>query len=175
MLGNFENCFTQIEVYEGWHKSSHNSNDPGGLTYSGVTQSIWAAYCAHNGLPICAVTSMSDGQCYDLYKVQYWDAVKADTLPVGIDLIVYDEAVNSGPVRSIMNLQGALGVTIDGHFGVETAAAVAAANDIHSLIVKFDLNRMSFIQRLSNFQIFGRGWTSRVNDVTARALKMAGV
>jgi lysozyme family protein len=118
---------------------------------------------------------MSDDQCYDLYRVQYWDAVKADTLPLGVDLIVYDEAVNSGPVRSIMNLQSALGVSIDGHFGVETAAAVAAADDIHALIVKFDLNRMSFLQRLSNFQMFGVGWTSRVNDVTAKALRMAGV
>ena len=59
-----------------------------------------------------------------IYRARYWDAVAGDELPEGLDLAVFDFAVNSGPVRAVAYLQAALGVAQDGIVGPVTLGAV---------------------------------------------------
>ncbi|UVK49538.1 glycoside hydrolase family 108 protein (plasmid) [Mesorhizobium sp. AR07] len=115
--------------------------------------------------------SITTDELNDIYDKQYWDAVKGDLLPDGVDYVVFDGAVNSGPGRSIMWLQQALRPVytgkIDGVIGLGTLIALKAVNDNDALIDRICDARMSFLRRLSTFATFGKGWTARVKEVRA--------
>jgi lysozyme family protein len=169
--GNFIRCFDQTEVYEGLHKFSNDPVDPGGVTFSGVTQRVYNDYRDRKGLSRQSVRLMTDAECEEIYETQYWRAVNGDGLPVGVDLVIYDIAVNSGPVRAIKFLQQGLGVAADGHLGIVTLAAVAKS-DPRKLIQTICALRMSFWHSLSTWWRFGRGWSNRGADVQKKALAM---
>jgi lysozyme family protein len=64
-----------------------------------------------------------------IYKKLYWQACRCDSLPPGVDLIVFDSAVNHGVRNAGLFLQRALRdlddkVKIDGAIGPKTLAAV---------------------------------------------------
>ena len=173
-MGDFVACFPVTMQQEGWHQFSNNPKDPGGKTYNGVTQNTWDIWCHREGLPASDVRKMTDAQCMALYRAQYWGAVHGDDLPKGIDLCVWDEGVNAGPVQAIKLLQQALGLKVDGHFGLTTANALRGVNDVHSLIQKYNTLRLSWYHRLKTWTVFRKGWTARVQAITNKALKMAG-
>jgi lysozyme family protein len=108
-----------------------------------------------------------------LYKKKYWDVVRADELPSGIDYLVFDMGVNAGPGRSIKIMQSALGVTPDGGFGPMTMAAVQAADPIE-LIEKFSQEKEAFYRSLDSFTVYGTGWLNRVAAVKLKASSMLG-
>ena len=60
-----------------------------------------------------------------LYKRKYWDKIKGDDLPNGVDYVVFDAAINSGPGRAAKWLQACVGVEPDGGIGPKTLSAVA--------------------------------------------------
>jgi lysozyme family protein len=62
-----------------------------------------------------------------IYRSPYWNPLRSDALPPGIDLSVFDMGANAGIRRSARLLQQALGFTgekVDGSIGPETLAAV---------------------------------------------------
>jgi len=173
MLHNFQICFADTEQFEGWHQYSNDPVDPGGATYSGVTQNAYNAWRTHVAqLPIQDVRRMTDAECQTIYKTQYWDAVRGDNVWAGIDLLLYDIAVNSGPLRAIKFLQQALGVTVDGQFGLETFGALMAVNDRKALIQKICAARMSFWHSLTTWWRFGKGWFARGIGMEAKSLAL---
>lgn len=147
----------------------NHPKDPGGPTNKGVTQRVYDGYRKSKGLTARSVKSITGEEVADIYDRQYWDAVKGDLLPDGVDYVVFDGAVNSGPGRSVMWLQQALrpGYTgrIDGQMGVGTLAALKTVNNHDALIGRICDARMAFLHRLSTFSTFGRGWTARVAEV----------
>lgn len=173
---NFKRSMPHILAEEG--KYSNHPSDPGGRTYEGVTQRVWDAYCAQNGIPRRDLTK-NTGTWKDwakhrdaIYKAQYWDAIKGDEMPSGLDYELMDGAVNSGPGRSIKWLQKALGVAADGVIGVATRAALKKA-DIPQLISDIAAERMKFLRALNTWPTFGKGWAARVSRVKATALAWA--
>jgi len=108
-----------------------------------------------------------------LYKKKYWDVVRADELPSGIDYLVFDMGVNAGPGRSIKLLQTAVGTTPDGGLGPVTLAAVWAADPV-VLIEKFSLEKEAFYRSLEKFTVYGEGWLNRVAAVKVKAGLMLG-
>jgi lysozyme family protein len=114
-----------------------------------------------------------------VYKTFYWDAVRADLLPSGLDYAVFDFAVNSGPARAVMKLQSILCVTMDGDIGPATLAKIATCNQ-KALITAYAERRLSFMREARHSKThellwpeFGKGWQRRVDEVTAAALKLA--
>ena len=101
----------------------------------------------------------------------YWDRVRGDDLPDGVDYVVFDTAVNSGPGRAIRFLQGCVGVEMDGAFGPRTLAAVRAANP-KQVVEDYAKRRLSFMQDLPTWDTFGRGWSRRVAEVQNMAVTM---
>ncbi len=173
MIPDFAIGFADTEAYEGWHQFSNDPNDPGGATYSGVTQkeyTAWRVYVAK--LLSRHVLDMTDGECKAIYKTQYWDAVRGDEVWAGMDILLYDIAVNSGPGRSIKFLQQALGVSVDGQFGLETLGVLNAVRDRKTLIQKICANRMSFWHSLTTWWRFGKGWSARGVGVEAKSLAL---
>jgi lysozyme family protein len=145
--------------------------DPGGATMMGVTHRVYDAWRHSQGLPSRDVKMIEDDEIRAIYKAQYWDLVKGDELPAGVDLAVFDFGVNSGPVQAIRSLQRTLGVTIDGHLGVATLAAVSSA-DPKTLVDAYMDARVAFGRSLKNYLPFKNGWETRWTRIRAAALAM---
>ncbi|TIM24480.1 MAG: N-acetylmuramidase [Mesorhizobium sp.] len=159
----------KVLVHEGGYVN--HPSDPGGPTNKGVTQRVYDAYRKGKSLPKRSVKNITMDEVGEIYDRQYWDAVKGDLLPAGVDYVVFDGGVNSGPGRSIMWLQQALRPvytgSIDGVMGMGTIAALKAINNNDALIDRICDARMNFLRHLATFPTFGRGWTARVAEVRA--------
>jgi len=148
--------------------------DPGGRTNQGVIQRVYDGYRRRKKQPLRSVYQMTNAERDEIYRDQYWKAIRGDELPAGIDYCVYDGAVNSGPVQSIKWLQRALNMNrIDGQIGEATLAAIDNCDDHDRLVREICRRRMVFLRQLKTFPTFGRGWTSRVTGVERVGLQMA--
>ena len=154
----------------GW---SDDPRDPGGPTFRGITL---ATLAAHRGRPVTAgeLRAITAAEVAGIYRSRYWAAVAADRLPTGVDLVVFDLAVNSGPARAARTLQAALSLHQDGVVGPVTIATALRA-DSAALVRDIGRRRLSFLQHLAAWTAFGRGWTRRVSDVEAEALRLVHV
>ena len=86
-----------------------HAHDPGGATNLGITRATLEQ--ARGGPASRAeVRRLSVGEAKTIYRRFYWDPIRADDLPAGLDLAVFDFAVHSGPGRSVKSLQAVLGV-----------------------------------------------------------------
>jgi len=108
-----------------------------------------------------------------MYQQKYWNAVKADDLPEGVDYLAFDFAVNAGPGRAAKLLQQAVGVTADGAIGPATLKAVAAMQPA-DLIEKYSAAKEAFYRSLPTFETFGKGWLRRVAEVKTISEGMIG-
>lgn len=157
----------KVLAHEGGYVN--DKRDPGGPTNRGITQRVYDAYRRSKGLATRSVQSITSQEVFDIYDRQYWDAVKGDQLPDGVDYVVLDGAVNSGPKQSIIWLQRALGPLYqgrpDGVIGIGTLQAVKACNNHDALIDRICDQRLNFMRHLSTWPHFGRGWSARVKEV----------
>jgi lysozyme family protein len=114
---------------------------------------------------------MSEARAKAIYHADYWDPILGDRLPAGPDLCTFDSAVNSGQSRGVKWLQRAVGCEADGVVGPQTVAAANAADD-HVTVDRMCDDRMNFLQGLSTWDRYGKGWTRRVEDVRRTAHDM---
>lgn len=143
-------------------------SDPGGATNLGITRATLAK-ARGRSVTKADVKALTREEAGRIYRRSYWDAVRADDLPAGLDLALFDFAVNSGPGRAIRSLQAVLGVASDGRIGPGTLAAAAAASP-GATIRALTRERLRFLRALSTWPVFGRGWTSRTTRVEEAAL-----
>ena len=145
--------------------------DPGGMTNLGVTKRVWEEW---TGKPATEadMRSLTPAMGGPLYKKRYWDAVRGDDLPSGVDLCVFDCAVNAGVGRASKFLQQAVGVPADGVIGPKTLAAVTA-KPADEVIEAFCNLRGAHFKSLSTFATFGKGWMNRLGAVEAESKHMA--
>lgn len=167
---NFTPSLTAVLVHEGGFVC--NPNDPGGATCKGVTQAVYDDWRASHSLPAQTVRSIDEAEVEAIYFKLYWNAIHADDLPSGVDYCAFDFAFNSGPNRAIRFLQRVCGVAEDGQIGPHTLAAVKAMPPPR-LIDRLCDARLQFLQSLSTWKFFGRGWARRVTDVRVQAKAMA--
>lgn len=166
---NFQRSLSLVLKWEGGFVN--HPKDPGGATNKGITLATFRRYVKRNGT-VDDLKRITDAQVSTVYRKQYWDAVKGDDLPSGVDYAVFDFAVNSGPARAAKYLQAAVGVTQDGKIGPVTIAAARGMNAA-DLVAAICAKRMAFLKGLRTWPTFGKGWTNRVNDVVREATKMA--
>jgi len=168
MKDNFPKALAAVLVHEGGFVN--NPADPGGMTNLGCTKAVWEEHCGH---PVDekVMRALTPNDVGPLYKRKYWDKVCGDDLPSGVDYVVFDAAINSGPGRAAKWLQACVGVEPDGGIGPKTLAAVRAA-DPKQLVQDYAKRRLSFMMDLPTWGTFGKGWTRRVNEVEATGLKM---
>ncbi len=168
---NFPACFAETETWEGWHKFSDNQHDPGGATWCGLTQRAYNTYRIQKNQSVQFVRDASDDEIQAIFHDEYFIPVRGDDLWVGLDLMVFDISINMGPVQAIKILQRALGVMVDGWFGLETLAA-QKVGDRAALLYRVHLGRLGFWRRLATWVYFGKGWTNREDDIYAHAKTM---
>lgn len=166
---NYNFCLKEILRHEGlW---SDHPNDPGGATMKGITIGTYAGWKGRK-VTKAELRAISDAEVAAIYKRNYWDKVRGDDLPAGLDLVAFDAAVNSGPARGARWLQQALGVAADGKIGPATLAR-AHASYAPAVIERAIGFRLAFLRGLKTWQHFGKGWSRRVEDVRVTALAMA--
>ncbi|MCB5173630.1 hypothetical protein LGR44_00410 [Microvirga sp. SM9] len=168
---NFDNLLSLVLVHEGGF-SSHPA-DPGGATMNGVTQRVYTAWRKAQGKPDQSVRFISNADLRAIYQQNYWDVVRGDELPSGLDYLTFDGGVNSGPPRGARWLQGALGVKPDGIVGIATLQAAKTARDKVAVARKACELRRSFLRGLKTFSTFGKGWMRRVAEVEAHSVALA--
>ncbi|MBJ7533416.1 peptidoglycan-binding protein [Rhodomicrobium vannielii ATCC 17100] len=147
--GNFERCLAITLKWEGGY--SNHPDDPGGPTMRGVIQREYDAWRKRQGKRPRPVRQIEDAELRAIYRENYWDTMNCDALPAGLDLCVFDAAVNSGPGRARQWL--------------EQAHYIEAYCDA----------RLAFLQRLGRlWRVFGTGWARRVAGIRIDARTMAG-
>ena len=168
MKANFERCLAETLRHEGgW---SDHPSDPGGATMKGVTIGTFARYKKRE-VSKAELKAISDHDLQTIYRKEYWDKVRGDDLPAGLDLVAFDGAVNSGPSRGAKWVQQGLGVKADGKIGpvtIDRARAVSPRSAVEAACIA----RMTFLRGLSTWPTFGKGWARRVAEVREDALAM---
>lgn len=168
MKENFDDALAAVLEHEGGYVN--HPQDPGGMTNLGVTKRVWEAWVGKT-VSEADMRALTPAMVAPMYRKQYWDAVKGDELPPGLDYLMFDFAVNAGASRAIRTMQRAIGATPDGVIGPRTMAAVKAA-DPDDLIDKFSAEKEAFYRSLPTFATFGRGWLRRVAEVKLHAVTL---
>ena len=168
MKENFDSALAAVLHHEGGYMN--HPSDPGGMTNLGVTKKVWEEWVGHE-VDEKTMRGLTPEIVGPMYKSKYWDKVKGDDLPAGVDYVVFDAAVNSGPGRAAKWLQACVGVDPDGGIGPKTLQAVAAFEG--DLVDDYGKRRLSFLMDLPHWQTFGKGWSRRVAEVGKVGADMA--
>lgn len=165
----FAICLPIILKHEGgW---SDHPKDPGGATQKGVTLAVFSDFLGRKATKD-DLRAITNEQLSTIYRRGFWFPSHCDKLPAGVDLIVFDLAVNSGPGRARRFLQEAVGAEPDGVIGAKTLAAVAALPP-REVILRLRNRREKFYKGLNTFGTFGKGWMRRLSEVAVAADRMA--
>lgn len=152
---NFAACVVFVRKQEGGNTDT--PGDRGGRTgRGGITHTTYDAYRARKGLPAQDVFKIADSEIAEIYAKEYWAPIYGDRLPAGQDLVLFDYAINSGPAKA------------------NQARVMAGDADTATLIHKICTARLSFLHSIQTWSRFGAGWTRRVTQCEALALRMAG-
>ena len=149
-----------------------NDDDPadhGGRTSRGITQREYDAWRNERRQPTLDVWKAPQFDIVAIYHEEYWNP-QCDGLPLGVDYLYFDMAVNAGPVRATILLQRALGVAADGRIGPITRLAIASANG-RDLVDDFSAEKEAFYRALHQPK-FLKGWLNRVAFTKKNALGM---
>jgi len=165
MQSNYDKCLETILHHEGGYVN--HPKDPGGETNLGVTKRVYEEFGGTKDMKDLTVEDVAP-----IYKQGYWDKLKGDDLPGGLDLCVFDFGVNAGPGRAAKYLQTMIGTVADGGIGPNTLRALSGYVEEHGIektIDNYQEARQKYYEQLSTFDTFGKGWTRRVNETTELA------
>jgi lysozyme family protein len=167
MKENYAKALAQVLKYEGGYVD--HPKDPGGPTNKGITQAVYDAWRKAANQPTQSVRYINDLEVGAIYRQQYWDRISGDDLPAGVDFAVFDFAVNSGVSRAAKTLQAVVGVTQDGVIGPATIQATKTY-----VAMSITNRRLAFMQSLSIWSTFGKGWSARIADVKKQIIALCG-
>ena len=166
--GNFKSALAFTLIHEGgW---VDNPADPGGATNQGITLSTLQKWRGDPNVTVDDLGTLMDDERDAIYQ-SYWDQVKSEALPLGVDLMMFDFCVNAGGRRASWTLQVIVGVVSDGVIGTKTLLAVNRF-EVGTLIRRLAEGRSNFYKRLPTYSTFGRGWEARTEACKAAALAM---
>lgn len=170
MANNFERSLAFVLKHEGGYV--HNPRDPGGRTNLGVTQATYEQWVGRM-VDEPEMRALTVDDVAPIYRAEYWNRVRCNDLPLGVDYALFDFAVNSGVRQAVRTIQRIVGVHDDGKMGPFTIGAIKSM-DARDLIEDLCNARMVFLKGLPHWDAFGRGWTRRVNEVEDTAKSMIG-
>ena len=161
MKENFDKSLKMILHHEGGYVN--HPRDPGGETNLGVTKRVYEEWGGTKDM-----RDLPQEDVAPIYEKNYWGRAKCDHLPSGLDLAVFDWAVNSGVGRAAKKLQTMIGTEADGGIGPNTLRTLDEYIEHHGIeetLRNYKAIRQKFYESLSTFDTFGKGWTKR-NEMT---------
>lgn len=176
----FDTCLAFTLNEEGGFQSSpkDRGNWIGGVlagTNRGISAPVLAVWLRAQGRPSAPIDvaramkllSLADARA--IYLERYWTPIHGDGLPEGVDLMVFDHAVNAGVGASARLLQGVLpGVALDGAIGPQTLGAVCQAWASDLIPALHDAQQRAY-EQAQDFALFGAEWLDRLRRRRARA------
>lgn len=164
----FESCVNIVLQKEGGFVN--HSADPGGATNYGITIKVLSEY-RKTKVSVEDVQRLSIGEAKQIYFKNYWKPIQGDQLPIGVNLSVFDFAVNAGVSRAAKTLQKIVNVQQDGIIGLVTLKAVQTF-DVEDMIERLADERVLFYKSLKTFSVFGKGWLRRTDLIKIASLEM---
>lgn len=149
----------------------NDPHDRGGATNHGVTQKTLSEW---RGRPVTVeeVKNLTLPDAESCALAMFWNPIRGDMLPGGIDLMVADFAFHSGPGRAAKMLQRTVGCDADGMVGEQTVGACRSAPDARIVIADLHAARLVYLQGLDTWPRYGKGWTRRVDSLRDLALTL---
>ncbi len=181
MEGNYKDCIKYILQREGGFVN--DPVDPGGATNLGITIAVLKAWRGH-AVSVADVKNLTKAEAEKIYHARYWKAAWCDALPSGLDLLVFDAAVNSGiqPALSALEKRIGIGVPPRRHgrqappqlpFELEKMLINRLAKlCVPAVICGYCEDRRAFYRSLRTFAHFGKGWLRRVDKSQQLAMHL---
>lgn len=156
-MADFNAAITKTLVREGGSKVTNVANDKGGLTKYGITK---ASY------PNVDVATLTEDQAKDIYRRDYWNPVKGDSITSQIVAeSIFDTAVNMGPGTAVKLAQATAGVKLPD--GISSQSLVDLINGISDkeFMLQFTIAKISRYASICNKDAtqskFLLGWINR--------------
>lgn len=118
---NFRRCLDVVLANQGGF--SGDPGDPNAVAQFGITTGILREWRHDQRLTAEDVRKLGRDEACEIYRTRYWNVLRCDDLPVGVDLVVFDSGVNAGAGLSAKMLQHVVGAAPDGSIGDATLAA----------------------------------------------------
>lgn len=163
-------------------KWSDHPSDPGGKTMYGVTEATLARAHRLGVVGHEDIRSLSVSDARRIYKALYWQPIRGDELPRGLNALVFDIQVNSGQggrrLQAALNTLGRSGLVTDNAIGPRTLAAVHQylARDpecLFRLMAEVSARRLLHWTSLRIWRTFRVGWSRRGARILIHATRMA--
>lgn len=167
---NFDACLTRLLRHEGGY--TDHPADPGGPTNYGITIHDYRRYVKANATAV-DIRAMPLAHAKAIYRQKYWNALRCDDLPAGVDYAVFDYGVNSGTGRIGKVLRRVLRLPDTTSAVTDDVIAAARGKDPSDLCNAICDERIAFLKRLHTWPVFGKGWERRVAEVRAASRIMA--
>ena len=164
MRQNFDDAFDFVMEWEGGYVD--DPDDPGGATKWGIAMNRIGRTLGFRHKD--QITGLTKDQAKTIYREHYWDKCRCDDVPPGIDIALFDSAVNQGQTAAVKFLQRSLGVAVDGVIGPVTIAAAQRVGK--SALLDMMVYRSMHYTGLSKFTKYGRGWMRRLFSCYRTAL-----
>lgn len=132
----------------------NDPNDPGGETNFGISKRSY---------PNLDIPNITEGDAIALYYSDFWVPCGAGSLPCGLDLWVFDLAVNSGTDAAVKLLQQVCKVGVDGVMGPQTIASACGLAEPELFLVA----RLQYYMGLQGWSTYKNGWTKRLFIIAA--------
>ena len=172
-MPRFDACLALILRFEGGY--SNDPADPGGATNLGITQKELSAYCYAHGFPAMDVRDLSAYRASQIYQAGYWAPCHCDYLPPGLDVVMFDSAVNCGVGRAIGWMQGVMGIPVTEMFDAAASQAYHVYVELHgsqSLAAGVLARRVAYYHEIGDngpLHKFEAGWENRVSELASFA------
>jgi len=167
MKYNFDKSLKYVLNEEGGY--TWDKRDPGGETNLGVTRNSWAGWLKRE-IKDGEMAKITVADVTPFYHDLYWGNI-CDSLPSGLDYLLFDASVNVGRFEAVRLLQLAIGCVPDGFIGPNTMKAIQDS-EIKNIINKFCDQKETYYKGLKIFPIYGAGWLARVGRSKINAMGM---
>ena len=157
---------------------SNHPNDSGGATMMGITQNTLNTAYVKGIVSYNDVKKLTKEDANNIYRILYWNASHANTMPWPLCMIYLDSAVHHGINRAVKLLQTTINnilgdtiVKVDGLLGPNTTKYIdlctnSATNTNRFCSILLDVRDNFFdsiVDSKPNNKVFLKGWKNRTN------------
>ena len=157
-MKNFDEIIEKVLEHEGGYVNDHK--DLGGETKYGITKRFY---------PDVDIKNLTIEQATEIYKKDYWDKNKVESLPQNLWHIYFDMCVNMGKRTAVKVLQRAAvnkgrDIEVDGGLGPMTIGALKGVelDRVRAFRVKYYVDLITARPEQEKFFL---GWFRRATEV----------